>query len=108
MLQLQFVPNTAFQELITQIKGQGLSLVEIHKRVEKECPGADVTFQDICRELLEQSVKFTKKQEPKLHTCEASFACQFSQSLESKTLVKDPFFHQLRDNDELKESISKA
>lgn len=105
---LQFIPNTSFQGLITQIKGQGLTLVEIQQRVEKECPGADITFQDICRELLEQSVKPNKKQVPKLQLAEASFACQSSQSSGSKTVVEDPFFHQFRVVDELKKSISKA
>lgn len=107
-MMLKFVPNTAFQELIRQIKGQGLSLMEIQKRVEKECPGADVTFQDICTELLEQSIKSPKKQEPKLQRVEASFACRFSQSSESKTVVEHPFFLQLRDIDELKKPSFKV
>lgn len=103
------MPNTAFQDYITQIRGQGLSLVEIQKRVENECPGADITFQDICRELLEQSTNSKqKKQMPRSQNTEASFAFQFSQSSERKMLAQDAFFHQLRDIDELRKSIPKA
>lgn len=105
-MMLNFVPNTAFQDFITESKYQGLSLVEMQKKVEKECPGADITFQDICRELLEQSAQASKKQEPTLYV-EASFACRASQSSESKRLAEEPFFYQLRDVGELKKPMSK-
>lgn len=105
-MMLNFVPNTVFQEFITDIKGQGLSLVEMQKRVNQECPGADITFQDICRELLEQSAQSSKKQEPNSHHAEAKFACQASQNSESQSLAVEPFFYQLREIEERKKPVS--
>lgn len=79
---LKFVPNPAFQNAITKIKNTDLSLVDIQKSLERECPGADINFGDICREMLNQS-KSKNEQDPQLHPW--AFANQFSQIMEMET-----------------------
>lgn len=92
---LEFVPNTSFTESIRKIKHEGLSLVEIQKRLEIECPGADINFEDVCREMLEQSRPDTAS------------TTQSAQTMQTKNMTEDPFFHQLQGIDELRRPKSR-
>lgn len=53
---MNFTHNIAFCELIESLRAQNMSVQEIHEEVIKACPGADIIFTDICRELLQHSL----------------------------------------------------
>lgn len=90
VMPLSFTPNTAFSDHIKAIQAsdydQGLN--EIHEKLKEQFPGADISFTDVCRELLEQSRSCPDRYVVRSH----AFADQFSQIFEQERLLDESIF----------------
>lgn len=83
-LPLNFIPNIAFCDRIKEIQAKNIGLEEITKKINEECPGADITLLDVCRVLLEDSKKRRGTYEIHSHP----FADQFSIIIEQEKFSK--------------------
>lgn len=85
IIPLNFTPNTAFSDHIKLIQAsnydQGLD--KIHEKLKEQFPGADISFTDVCREILEQS----KSYQGEFVVQSYAFADQFSEIFEREKLL---------------------
>lgn len=68
-----------------------MSLAEAQKDLESECPDRDINFEDVCKEMLDQSKSTRVQKHQKIHLW--AFATQFSQVKEAERSAEHPLPH---------------